>query len=372
MTASRTPTAPADTDASMGIPDFMSPGMVNARLGILHLFSTMTWDENFFSFVTRGVVDFTGQGNGQRAVRTTDVSKWLLDREPESSDPVRADASERLAVHLETLALKLAETIAERLPKAPGTQFTAEDVLAMWDSVPGGFKFICRYLAKRALQQFPVLSDAVGLIGGLVKATSAGLDRYSAYANGRGVVILPGVPTSTVDGIKRAMDLNLASGTYDVLKSAGGLALTGLSAGTVSTVVNVAFSVVEALVLLSWRAHDYFYLATFREEARAHWAARNGNTPFHARPTAFNDWYRPMALRVPVVPCLTLLSGVCGDKMRLLRMFDKEGEVITQARFDAGVKHLDRLKGWGTKYLSDVGYRFGSEDPALAKLIAVK
>jgi hypothetical protein len=366
------PPASTDTDASFGIPDFMSPGMANARLGILYLFSTMTWNENFFTFITRGVLDFTGEGNGQRAVRTTDASKWLPGSGADPTDPVRADATNQLAAHLESLARKLAETIAERLPAAAGQKYTANDVLQMWDSVPGGFKFLCRHLARQALKQFPVLADAKNLIGGLVEATSVGLDRYRAYANARTVAILPGAPTSTIDGIKRAMDLNIASGTYDVLKGAGGLALTSLSAGTVSTVVNVAFSVVEALVTLSWRAHDYFHLNAFRTEAKEHWAAREGKNPLHARPSAFNDWYRPMALRVPVVSCLTLMSGVCGDKMRLLRMFNEEGEVMTQANFAAGVKYLDRLKSWGTSYLADVGYRFSSEDPVLAKLIATK
>jgi len=58
-----------DTDVSLGMPEMMSPGMINARLGILYLFANTTWDEGVFRFVTSGVLDFAGKGDGKPAVR---------------------------------------------------------------------------------------------------------------------------------------------------------------------------------------------------------------------------------------------------------------------------------------------------------------
>lgn len=361
----------ADTDAALGIPDFMSPGMINARLGILYLFSKIKWEENVVRFVTSGVIDFNGGGNGKPALRTADASKWL-EKVPESADdPARVVMRDRVATHLESLVLRIIESVVAQLPN--GSKVDPKALLDMWDAIPGGRKAVCRFLAEKALAHVaPFLASSIGLIEGLLKATSAGVDRYQAYALGKGVVIVPGTPRTTVDGIKRAMDLQLASETYRVLKGAGSLALEGLSAGTASVVVNTAFSVVEAFVKLAWRAFDYYCLRAFRAEALVHWEARERENPFHERPAEFNEWYRATALKVPAVPCLTLASGLCGDKMRLLRMFDKEGETITQAKFDAGVKHLDNLKDWGRKYLGGLDYGFGSDDPIVAHLIATR
>lgn len=360
-----------DTDANYGIPNFMSPGMINARLGILYLFSQIKWEENVLRFVTSGVIDFSGKGDGKPRLRTTDACDWLNKLPNDAVDPARTLMLNRVAAHLETLVLKVAESVVAQLPQ--DSKISPKDLLGLWEAVPGGLKAVCRYLADKALDHLaPFLANSVGLVEGLVKATSAGVERYRAHAFGKGVAIVPGTPRTTVDGIKRAMDLQLATETYGVLKSAGALTLEGLSAGTAGVVVDAAFSVVEAFVSVAWRAFDYCTLRRFRAEAVSHWEAREQKNPLHERPTAFNEWYRGTALKVPAVPCLTLASGLCGDKMRLLRMFNKEGEAITQANFDAGVKHLDNLKAWGAKYLGDLGYGFGSDDPVIARLIAAK
>jgi hypothetical protein len=362
-----------DTDASFGIPEFMSPGMINARLGILYLFSHIKWNENVLRFVTSGVVDFTGKGDGRQARRTSDASKWLAKPGPDPKDPIHRKARDRVAAHLESLVLKVVESVAAQLPKTPGEAFDAKQLMGMWDAVPGGLKGLCRYLGDKALDHAaPFLANGVGVVEGLVKATSAGVDRYRAHTLGKGVAIVPGAPRTTVDGIKRAMDLQLATETYGVLKSAGSLTLEGLSAATAGAIVDIAFSVVEAFVSLVWRVYDYYRLRLFRQQARTYWETREGKNALHEQPSAFNEWYRGVALKVPAVACLTLASSICGDKMRLLRMFGKEGEAIAQKDFEAGVKHLDNLKAWGAGYLADLDYGFGSEDPVIAKLIATK
>lgn len=362
-----------DTDVSLGMPEMMSPGMINARLGILYLFANTTWDEGVFRFVTSGVLDFAGKGTGKPAVRALKASDWLVKPGPAPTDAVRKGARDRLVAHLSSLHDKLASAIEAQLPKQDADKDQAKSLRDMWDAVPGGMQAACRYLVDKALDQIaPFLANGVGTVEGLIKATSAGVDRYVVHTKGKGVSIVPGTPRSTVDGIKHAMNLALASETYGVLRSAGALTLEGISAGIAGTIIDVAFSVIEAFVALIWRVRDFYHLRVFRKEAKQYWETREDASPIHERPAAFNAWYRRVALKVPAVPCLTLTSGICGDKMRLLRMFDKEGEVITPAAFTAGVAYLDNLKAWGAKYLADLGYDFGSEDPMIAKLIATR
>lgn len=78
-----------DTDVSLGMPEMMSPGMINARLGILYLFANTTWDEGVFRFVTSGVLDFAGKGDGKPAVRALKASDWLVKPGPAPTDAVR-------------------------------------------------------------------------------------------------------------------------------------------------------------------------------------------------------------------------------------------------------------------------------------------
>jgi hypothetical protein len=66
---------------------------------------------------------------------------------------------------------------------------------------------------------------------------------------------------------------------------------------------------------------------------------------------------------------LALNSGICGDKMHFLQMFQDDTRVISQASFDAGVKYVDELKIWSSGYLKDAGFNFVSNDAMTTGLI---
>lgn len=360
-----------DTDQMLGVPDFMSAGMVNARLGILYLFSRVAWSEGPLRIVTQGVIDFAGRSGGASARRTVEARRWLTTPAKDSVEPARRPLRDRLVAQLESLHDRLAAAIDAQLPGEHAGPDNPKQLLAIWEVIPGGLKTVCRCVADKAVDQAgPFIANGAGVAEALLQAISAGADRYVAHCRCNGVAIVPGTPRSIIDGIKRAMDSAIVSGAYNVLKGAGALTLEGLSVGLAGTITDLAFSVVEAFVALIRRVRDFYRLRVFRLEAQQHWDARESAAALHRRPSAFNAWYRRTALKVPAVPCLTLASGICGDKMHMLRMFGDEGERITQASFDAGVKYLDSLKAWGRTYLADLGYDFSSDDPVIARLIA--
>ena len=74
---------------------------------------------------------------------------------------------------------------------------------------------------------------------------------------------------------------------------------------------------------------------------------------------------------MPALSVLALNSGICGDKMHFLKMFKDDTAVITQATFSAGVKYVDELKVWGSKFLDDAGYSFSSDDPVVTGLLTL-
>lgn len=66
---------------------------------------------------------------------------------------------------------------------------------------------------------------------------------------------------------------------------------------------------------------------------------------------------------------LALNTGITGNKMLFLRMFQTDNQIVSQSQFDAGVSYLDGLKDWGSGYLADCGFQFSSEDNMIKGLL---
>jgi hypothetical protein len=359
-----------DNDAGFGIPDFMSEGMLNARLGILYLFGNLSCDEGKYRIITSGLLDLNSKGDGA-------VSKAVR-RSIEADDcvvPPPKGSAERMA--LRARVSRTLQGIASSVTQAVFAQVAADEpdetdakLNDIWETIPGGLEMVCELIAEKVMDEMvPFLSNGVAATTGLLKALHDGSDRFVVFVQGRKVALVPGVPTTTIDGIKRAMDHAVLTDVYEVLKGGGNLALDGLTAGIAGEITGIACSAVETLVAFARKAHDFYRIRLFLNDAKALWVQRDRPTSLHRQPYAFNRWYRKAAMRVPVIPVLTLNSGVCGDKMRLLCMFTQEGEVITQQNFDKGVAYIDKVKGWGSAYLADSPYTFTSEDKLVAELI---
>jgi hypothetical protein len=361
-----------DTDVGMGMPDFMSEGMVNARLGILYLFGNLACDEGKFRVITNGVLDLKGKGAGSigKAVKRTTEAAECLAAFPVGT-PERKAWRDRVSKALQGVGGSVTGAVFTQMAvDGDGDEDAVSKTEAIWNAIPGGLQLVCDHIAERVMDQMvPLGSNGVAIGTGLVHAIKAGGERFGVHCRKKGVALLPGVPTSTIDGIKHGMNVALAEDVYAVLRGGGSLALEGVTAGLAGTLVELAFSAIEALVAFARKLHDFYRMRVFMDEARAMWAKRDLPGSLHRQPYAFNRWYRRTAMRVPVIPVLTLHSGVCGDKMRMLCMFSNEGEVITQKSFDAGVAYIDKLKEWGASYLEGCGYAFSSKDPLVRALI---
>jgi hypothetical protein len=363
-------TGTGDTDKGLGIPDFMSEDMVNARLGILYLFGNLACDEGKYRVITNGLLDLNGKGNGTigKAVkRTTEAAQCV--KPPPKGAPERMALRGRVSKTLQGVAGSITQAVFTQLASdEPDDEKT--DVSKIWEVIPGGLETVCEMIAEKVMDEMvPFFSNGIAASTGLVQAIDHCCDRFVVYSKGRGVELVPGVPTTTIDGIKRAMDHAVLVDVYNVLKGGGNLALDGLTAGVAGEITGIACSAIETLVAFARKVHDFYRIRIFLNDAKAMWLNREHATSVHRRPYAFNRWYRKAALWVPVIPVLTLNSGVCGDKMRMLCMFSNEGEVITQANFDKGVAYIDKIKAWGSSYLADSAYTFTSADKLVAELI---
>lgn len=390
--------SPQNTDPNQGLPAFMTEEMTHARLGIVYLFANVACDEDRFTFSTDGVLDLLGSRpvkpvvppgkndparlaetldraiRANEAVREIDAARLKAAASAPAATPEEGALRDALGKELERMTTLIAAATQEQLAGATGAATAVGPVAAaaasIWASRPGLLRSITQTIAGAAAAQAqPFILSGLTTAGGIVDALETGCKRYLVHARSKHVSVLPGTPTTTIDGIKRAMDLTLAGDVYKTLKGGAQLVAEGLTAGASSAIGRIVFSAIDALVSFVRRAHDFYYMRQFFHEAKAHWADRDRPDALHRRPYEFNLWYREVAMRVPVIPVLTLNSGICGDKAHLLRMFSLEGEVITQAKFDAGVAYIDELRTWGAGYLRDVGYVFESGDAVIAELV---
>ena len=402
-----------DSDATYGLPDFMSEGMSNARLGLLYLFANLRCDTGRFSIITSGILDLTGAsldfaesktenanlgyaskalaaGKSQIVEQSERVDAWSRQRKEarrvvtseqlQSATPAAHGANlaaqQQISEGLQRAAKQIARSIDLTPAKpeeslnprtAPESSWVGDK---LWEYSPIGLRKVCDYFGGKYLASaMPFVSGGMATLSGLIDAVSAGTTRYIEYSHGKHVNILSGHPATIVNEIRRAMDISLCNGLYKTLKGGAQLAVEGVTAGAASPVSSLVFSIVEALVSTTWKVYDIQRMRQFFAEAKLQYALREQPSALHTRPMAFNAWYRNYALGTPVISVLAVNSGICGDKMRFLKMYTASNQVVTQSEFDAGVRYVDELQVWGTKYLAEVGYKFDSDDPLTKGLL---
>jgi hypothetical protein len=388
-----------DTDLAMGAQAFMAPALVNARLGVLYLFSHTTTDDSIFKVVLDGSFDLTKDTLGnfddvtgvdtaskvltgaklpagmaaakvEGAVRSrggrqvVDSSTLLADSRPPTNSRLRR-AYEWIRAKLEEVGRKIWSTIQEKyaaMKADPGG--TALDLL------PGMLRKLFDFLAGQFIKAVaPVLGGALDLAKGIGNTIDAGVTKFREWLAGRNVQLLVGHPGTMVEAIRRAMWLSVGEGLYDTLKGGAKLGVEIASMGSAGMILGVVTSVLEALVKTIWRIVEIIVMRSFFKQAQTHWAARMERSALHTQPIAFNNWFKRYALNIPVLSVLALNSGICGDKMHFLAMYKDDSSIVSQTEFDSGVRYVDSLKSWGSDYLKDSGFSFASTDSVVTGLL---
>ncbi len=404
-----------DSAFSMGsVPDFMHEELINARLGVLYLFSRLSVTPGFFKMILEGGLDIAGQAMeiGGASEPSKDIFGKVTDYGGKSGGigflgdqanklegkmfkpvapknvylPVgiapsikivtaqevqrQADAADRLAnmTNVGKIRSKLQEwfdMLVEKVKEVIRQKFGT--VSGISGTIKSLVKGIVTLVAAKAA---PFVGGALDLAAGLGKTIDAAVTRFRTWKEGRDVEVGQGHPTTIVNSITRAMNMALFEGLWATLKGAGALAMdiVGFGAGGV---VNLIISCGEMLIKFIWRLVETVRFNMFCGEARGYWDNSSSLDALHRKPFAFSEWYRKTALNMPLVAVLTLNTGICGDKMRYLSMFKSGGiNQISTNEFQAGVRFLDNLKPWGSKYIDDAGFAMRSaNDPLVDALV---
>lgn len=215
--------------------------------------------------------------------------------------------------------------------------------------------------------------QGVGFLQGLWKAGKAVCQKFGFMIESFGTELQSGHPTVIYQALQKAFTGSLLAGLFTMTKSAVNIGLAATGVGAVATaVVNIVSSALEMIIRLIVRIHEMNVCNEFIEICKDGFEKRNGPGAIHDDEQMFANIFRSYAMRVPVIAAVTLNSGICGDKMRFLKMFDGgEGErgYITQSAFDAGVRFVDGLKQAAKEYTDGAGYYFVSSDRMVHSLV---
>lgn len=391
--------ASGDSDAALGdTANFMHENHVNARQGIVYLFGHMQVETSVAAIILEGgmnilggglnfagadIGDGGGLGNAAASIASTNIgtSRVMLDdvmkigldtrRAPQAvvfGPANRPQPQGEIAKRFADIKKALSEwfhQFVNNLKTELMDKFGIVDI-----AIGSVHNLISVLVGALAAQAAPIVGGAINIVSGLTQVIDRGMTNFKCWKAGKTVVLSEGHPAAVVSAITLAMKASLFEGMWTMLKGATSIGLAAV--GGISAIVDMVIAGVEMLVKVIWRLVECSKIKAFCGEAASHWRQNKG-LDFASKPFAFNSWYRQASLFIPAIPILTINSGICGDKMVWLQMFnDKASGIVPigQEQFDKGVAYIDgHLKPWGASYLTDCAYGFDSSEAQVKSAI---
>ncbi|SAK74931.1 hypothetical protein AWB79_04424 [Caballeronia hypogeia] len=394
-----------DSDIAAGAQDFMTPALINSRLGVLYLFGNLDIEDDTFQVLLEGAFEITNAGLGlapdsndaasiasdvidnsivqkSASLALEQVQKKISKRKnPTLVGSSQLTTSDITLPALSSAARRLHEIIREKVGEGARKlwEMIREKVADIrndpagfaLDTMPGLLRKLVDLLCGKLLATLaPLIGAGLDLAKGIANTVDSSITKYREWVQGRDVQLITGHPGTIVEAIRRAMKLSIGAGVYDMVKGGASLGLQFASQGA-STIVDAVVSIMETLAKVIWKIVEIKRIKRFCQQAKAYWDARMQRDALHTRPIAFNNWFKGYAVPIPALSVLALNSGICGDKMHFLAMFKDNETIVTQAEFTAGCKYIDDLKVWGSGYLGDAGFAFKSDNATIKGLLAL-
>ncbi len=338
-----------DSDDAFGnTPSFMHANHVNARQGILYLFGHMEVDTSIAAVILEGGMNIMGGalnyagadlgrggglGNeaagfaatniGTARVLIDDVSKIAFDSSAVPTfGPANKPGSE-LVEKFRAIKKTLYDYFTNFFSNLKTELMDKFGIVDM--AINSVHNLISVLVGALAAKAAPIVGGALNIAAGLTQVIDRGMTNFRAWKAGKGVVLAEGHPAAVVSAITLAMKASLFEGMWTMLKGATSIGLSAMAG--ISAIVDMVIAGVEMLVKVVWRLVECAKLKQFCGEAATHWR-QNSGLDFASKPFAFNAWYRKVSLFIPAIPVITLNSGLCGDKMVWLQMFNDKASGI--------------------------------------------
>jgi hypothetical protein len=233
----------------------------------------------------------------------------------------------------------------------------------------------------------PFLGGAVDLGTGLARTIDLACKRIMSWSDRRGINIHRGHPEEIANAIEHQMTMGMCGGLGDMLKGASSIALSTFLPG-LGGLVSAVVGAIEWLVRLMSRVAESLAIDKFLARARDLYALEKNRATASKVPVAkgkqdvtvyepnvalkntlltstekFRTFFQEGCNASPLIPMLTLNSGLGGSLMTLIDLFDENGSQSTRLSggkkdFDRGAAYFDRLKRFSVGYMKKSGFQF--------------
>ena len=278
----------------------------------------------------------------------------------------------------ESLLTKVKQTLGQLFEKIyalikKGVRTIYEKIKMNYDRVQDIAWGVLQKLILYVLQQVcasvvPFVGAAFDLLSALKDSVEGITARVTAAYHRSKFIVMPGHPQMIADGIEKQMNWTIAKGLFGVLKSGAKIGAAVMSVGA-STIGDILASAFEFVIKFILRWFEGSQMRMFVEIASKHLEIRKKGPDGVERPAIsydtarFNHLFSWGCDASPCVPMMTLNSGITGDQMMFMKMFDDTDahNVVDQKTFDHATQYFNLLKGTGRDYLRDSGFQFTSQ-----------
>lgn len=359
-------------------------GLENARLGVLYLFAKSNRDSYVLtamdSALAMAVPTYAFYGEQVKLAADPGAGALFAHQPPTMANvagrEVNVQTIEKTIVKLFLEGVRSCIAVLEFWRKTPPHDESLADRIMAYakTGLLGDLAHLAEKVAKTVAKSIiPLFKSTYELHEALAASVARARDRYRIYVAGKGVAIREGFPRLTVDGVKSGLNGALWTSLLKSLSHAGLFILDVASLvgsatlGVAQSIFGMATSMVEEIARTALKLYEIHVTDRFMKEAKAYYGKAASNDSIHRRPEAFDAWYGAAVERVPAIAAYTLASGICGDKMRLLRMVDSKGSAMTQAQYDKAFAYLE-LVGKEAAGVMKQGVVIRSTDPTVHAL----
>ncbi|EUC20012.1 UNVERIFIED_ORG: hypothetical protein BDU10_8300 [Burkholderia sp. CF145] len=227
----------------------------------------------------------------------------------------------------------------------------------------------------------PFVGAAMDLGAGIVKTLRAAAEKVGAWLERRRIVLNAGHPELIAAALEGEMQKGIFQGLWTTLKGAVSMALSSFLPGA-GSLVSAIVTGVEWLVKFAFRLWEQSKIHAFLVKAREFYleerelATRDpGPNGLEFQPNMdpdkggiihdvdrFTTFFQEGCDASPLIPMLTLNTGICGSLMTMANLFRDENEggreVVDRATYNSGAAYFSRLKAFGAQYLQSSGFKF--------------
>jgi hypothetical protein len=223
----------------------------------------------------------------------------------------------------------------------------------------------------------PFLGGAIDVGTGLARTIGEACSRVASWTDRRRIRLQAGHPQEIANAIEHQMSMGICGGLVDILKGASKVAVSMFLPG-LGSLVSVTMSAIEWLIKLLSRLGEQFAIDAFLLRARKFYKIEKDRAipgedgrgqPNTAKGTlitdtkAFTSFFQEGCNASPLIPMLTLNSGLAGSLMTMIKLFDDNGTQSTRLsggrkEFDIGNDYFTRLKRYSVEYMRKSGFKF--------------